>query len=231
MDRSRPLTAAAAVVSAVLFGVAVKAQPAPQPAFEAACAAELQRDQGESNQGLPDGGYRRNYWRGQFPLWMKEDPETLKRWTRQRISYGVPAVEACGAKFVLQARGIALVNAPVRPTALRPTKALEAHNPANDATKCLEPIAFRDFKRRHVSGIMGASFRNSCPFPVEAQWCIGEGACSRGYGNIATMPAKGDRGFSFDVKANTIATVHWAACRKGFGYRPDFRGTLQYVCK
>lgn len=231
MGTSRPLIVAAAAVAAVFFGEAVKAQPAPQPAFEAACAAELQRDQGESNQGLPDGGYRRNYWRGQVPLWMKEDPETLKRWTRQRISYGVPAVEACGARFVLQARGIALVNAPARPTALRPTNVLEAHNPANDASKCLEPIASRDFKRRRVISAMGAVFRNVCSYPVETQWCIGERDCARGYSNLATMPAKGDRSFSFDGKANTITTVHWAACRKGFGYRPDFKGTLHYVCK
>lgn len=114
---------------------------------------------------------------------------------------------------------------------LRPTKVLEAHNPANEASKCLEPIAKRDFKRRGVRSIMGAAFRNACAYPVEAQWCIGEGACSRGYGNLATVPAKRDFGFSFDGKADTITTVHWAACRKGFGYRPDFKGTLHHVCK
>lgn len=123
--------------------------------------------------------------------------------------------------------------APPTPTSppLRLTKVLEANNPANEASQCLEPIANRDFKRRGVISNSGAVFRNKCAFPVETQWCIGGAACAQGYDNLATMPAKGDRGFSFDTKADTITTIHWAACRLGFGYRPDLKGTLQYVCK
>ena len=116
-------------------------------------------------------------------------------------------------------------------TELRPTATLVAHNPANEASNCLEPIARSDFESRGVSSIMGAVFRNSCAYPVETQWCIGDEACARGYGNLATMPANGDRGFSFDTKADTITTIRWAACRLGFGYRPDLEGTIQYVCK
>lgn len=120
---------------------------------------------------------------------------------------------------------------PIAVPPLRPTVVQEAHNPANDASQCLEPIAKHDFDRRGVRSIMGAVFRNACAYPVETQWCIGEDACSRGYGNVATLIAKHDSGFSFDPKADTITTVHWAACRHGFGYRPDLKGTLHYVCK
>lgn len=116
-------------------------------------------------------------------------------------------------------------------TQLRPTAMLVAHNPANEASNCLEPIAKTDFETRGVSSIMGAVFRNSCAYPIETQWCIGDEACARGFDNLATMPANGDRGFSFDAKADTLTTVHWAACRLGFGYRPDLEGTIQYVCK
>ena len=132
--------------------------------------------------------------------------------------------EAADAAGAAEAAGVPL-------TQLRPTATLVAHNPANEASNCLEPIAKADFDSRGVSGIMGAVFRNSCAYPVETQWCIGDEACARGYGNLATMPANGDRGFSFDTKADTITTVRWAACRLGFGYRPDLEGTIQYVCK
>lgn len=115
---------------------------------------------------------------------------------------------------------------------LRPTATLEDHNPANEASHCLDLIINRDFEARGVSSVMGAVFRNSCPFPVETRWCIGANRCATGYDNLATMPASNDRGISYDEPApGTTIETRWAGCRLGFVYRPDFAGTLHYACK
>lgn len=115
---------------------------------------------------------------------------------------------------------------------LRPTATLEDHNPANEASHCLDLIVNRDFEARGVSSVMGAVFRNSCPFPVETRWCIGANRCATGYDNFATMPASNDRGISYDEPApGTTTETRWAGCRLGFVYRPDFAGTLDYACK
>lgn len=122
---------------------------------------------------------------------------------------------------------------------LRPTAALEAHNPANEASQCLDLIIKRDFEARGVSTIMGAVFRNSCPYPIETRWCIG-GRCATGYDNLATVPnddiaterKESDFGISYDQPApGTTTETRWAGCRNGFAYRPDFAGTLHYACK
>lgn len=113
---------------------------------------------------------------------------------------------------------------------LRPTAVLEAHNPANEASQCLTLITKADFKRQRVSTTMGAVFRNSCAYPVEALWCIGA-RCSTGYDNVATMPAKGDRGISYETPAGVKTDTRWAGCRLGFAHRSDFAGTLHYACK
>lgn len=116
---------------------------------------------------------------------------------------------------------------------LRATAVLEAHNPAADASQCLELITKRDFDAKGVRSNMGAVFRNKCNYPVETRWCIGEGRCSKlGYDNLATMPASGDRGISYDEGPKGVKTLtHWAACRTGFAHRPDFAGSLHYACK
>lgn len=115
---------------------------------------------------------------------------------------------------------------------LGPTVALEAHNPANEASDCLEPIDASAYDGRGVKSITGAVFRNTCAYPVETRWCVGADRCAKGYDNLATMPAKADRSISYDPpRDGTKATIHWAGCRMGFANRPDFAGTLQYACK
>lgn len=113
---------------------------------------------------------------------------------------------------------------------LRATATLEAHNPANEASDCLDLITKNNYERMGVSSTQGAAFRNRCPFPVEARWCIGS-RCATGYDNLATMPAKNDRGISYDAQPDVIIQTKWAGCRQGFAYRPDFAGTLNYACK
>ncbi|MES2001101.1 MAG: hypothetical protein V4444_02160 [Pseudomonadota bacterium] len=113
---------------------------------------------------------------------------------------------------------------------LRATATLEAHNPANEASDCLDLITKSNYERMGVSSTQGAVFRNRCPFPVEARWCIGS-RCANGYDNLATMPAKDDRGISYDAQPGVTIQTKWAGCRQGFAYRPDFAGTLQYACK
>lgn len=116
---------------------------------------------------------------------------------------------------------------------LHPAKSLKAHNPANEASQCLELITKRDYKRRHVtSSVTGAAFRNSCSYPVETRWCIGADRCARlGYDNLATMPASKDRAISYDAPVGVKTETRWAGCRLGFEHRPDLRGTLHYACK
>ncbi len=117
-------------------------------------------------------------------------------------------------------------------TPLRPTKALEAHNPAGDAFQCLELITSRDYEAKGASSNKGAVFRNKCTFPVEAIWCVGEESCAaKGYDNLGTMPASRDKGISYDAQKVTQMKVRWRACRSGFAYRPDLKGTLFYACK
>jgi hypothetical protein len=114
---------------------------------------------------------------------------------------------------------------------LRPTAKLEAHNPANEASGCLEPIDSTRYKAKGVSSTMGAVFRNICAYPVEARWCLGD-RCAHGYDNLATIPASGDRGISYDPPADgSRMRIRWVGCRMGFVHRADFEGTLQYACK
>lgn len=143
--------------------------------------------------------------------------------------WGVGASPSASAASVA-ARNKAAADAAAVPP-LRPTAALETHNPANEASQCLELITKRDYKARGVSSNMGAVFRNSCAYPIETRWCIGADRCARGYDNLATMPASNDRGISYDAPAGTKIETRWAGCRLGFAYRADFAGTLHYACK
>lgn len=115
---------------------------------------------------------------------------------------------------------------------LRPTKVLEAHNPAHEASQCLELITKKDFKRRGIKSVMGAVFLNRCSYPIETRWCIGTDRCARlGYDNLATMPASNYRSISYDAPVGVKTETRWAGCRLGFAHRPDFAGTLNYACK
>lgn len=114
---------------------------------------------------------------------------------------------------------------------LQPTATLEAHNPANESSQCLDIIFNHEFEARGVSSNMQAVFRNSCPFPVDAKWCVGADRCTTGYDSIGTMRASGDQPISYVAPAGVTPLVRWAGCRMGFAYRPDFAGTLHYACK
>ena len=140
-----------------------------------------------------------------------------------------PATSQSASAATVAARNKAAVEAAAIPP-LRPTAVLEAHNPANDASQCLTLITKANFKRQRVSSTMGAVFRNSCAYPVETLWCIGA-RCTTGYDNVATMPANGDRGISYDTPPGVKTDTRWAGCRLGFAHRADFKGTLHYACK
>lgn len=114
---------------------------------------------------------------------------------------------------------------------LRSTATLEAHNPANEASDCLEPIDSSAYDARGVKSVTNAVFRNTCAYPVEARWCVGATGCAKGYDNAGTMPANADKSISYVPPSDGTKTIHWAACRNGFAYRADFAGTLQYACK
>ena len=157
-----------------------------------------------------------------------------------RYSLARPQIEAPAEKCVAKVwmKKFNAMHAPKASTGgsnvppLRPTVVSEAHNPANEASNCLEPIDASNYKARGVSSTMGAVFRNRCAYPVEAHWCIGADRCAKGYDNLATMPASADRAISYDPPSDgSKAMIRWGACRLGFAARPDLAGTLKYSCK
>ncbi|MEO7814047.1 MAG: hypothetical protein ABIR87_01230 [Sphingomicrobium sp.] len=117
----------------------------------------------------------------------------------------------------------------IRP--LRPTVAQEAHNPAGEATDCVRVIYKGDFDAQHVSTTQKAVFRNTCPRPVEVTWCTLNGDCKPGYTNLATVPARKDRGFSYEpsVRGSKVA---YAACYNGFiSHQGELSKKLNHACK
>lgn len=113
---------------------------------------------------------------------------------------------------------------------LRPTVVQEAHNPAADATDCLEPIFHSDFKARGVKSNMEAVIRNKCARPVSVTWCIRGWGCKPGYSNLGTVPARGDMPVSFVYKGPTC--IEFAGCYNGFS--PDqgeLSKKLLHACK
>lgn len=109
-----------------------------------------------------------------------------------------------------------------------------AHNPAADASDCIQPIAKADFERLGVSSNQGAVLRNTCAFPVEVIWCLRGGDCRPGYSNLGTVPARADRGISYDpiVDSPVGDVIEWAACRDGFIQgQGELSRRLEHACK
>lgn len=119
--------------------------------------------------------------------------------------------------------------APVPP--LRPTVAQEAHNPAGEASDCVRVIYSDDFEVEHVSTTQKAAFRNRCSRPVEISWCTATDDCRPGYTNLATVPAKNDRGFSYEPSV-AGSKVAYAACYNGFvQHQGELSKKLLHACK
>lgn len=192
-----------------------------------ACAAVFSKDYQETNKRL---GWPRARYDKVVDSYIQQGSE----WTTEGVRnsarvYGSTHLIGCiMGQMLLHREGQTNVTAPAP---LRPTAKLEAHNPANEASLCLELITKSQYKARAASSIMGAVFRNRCDFPVETRWCIGEDRCASGYDNLATMPASKDNGISYDEPPGRVTKTRWAGCRLGFAYRPDFKGTLHYACK
>ncbi len=114
---------------------------------------------------------------------------------------------------------------------LRPTITQAAHNPAGEATDCVRVIYADDFDVEHVSTTQKAVFRNTCPHPVEVTWCTLTGDCRPGYTNLFTVPARKDRGFSYEpsVRGSKVA---YAACFNGFvPHQGELSKKLNHACK
>jgi len=125
-------------------------------------------------------------------------------------------------------------SAPVAPATSPATASLVGHNPAGEASDCIQPIAKPDFDRLGVSSNQGAVLRNTCAFPVEVVWCLRGGDCRPGYSNIATVPARADRGISYDPVVESAAgdVLEWAACRNGFAQgQAELSRRLEHACK
>lgn len=97
---------------------------------------------------------------------------------------------------------------------LRPAVVQEAHNPAGEATDCLEAVFHPDFKARGIKSAMEAAIVNKCARPVIVTWCIEGWDCKPGYSNLGTVPAKNYRSVSFVYKGPTRLKL--AGCYNGF---------------
>lgn len=114
---------------------------------------------------------------------------------------------------------------------LRPTKIVEAHNPAGEAGDCVTVIYQDSFEAQRVSSTQKAVFRNSCPRPIEVTWCTISSDCRPGYSNIFTVLARSDRGFSYEP-ATPGSGVNYAACYNGFvAHQGELSKTLLHACK
>ena len=114
---------------------------------------------------------------------------------------------------------------------LRPTGTQEDHNPAGEAADCIRVIYTEDFEVEHVSSTQKAAFRNRCSKPVEVVWCTLTSDCRPGYSNLATVPARKDRGFSYEPSV-AGSKVAYAACYNGFvQHQGDLSKKLLHACK
>ena len=119
--------------------------------------------------------------------------------------------------------------APV-PTPLRPTVMQEAHNPAGEASDCLEAIFHPDFVARGIKSNMEAVIRNKCARPVSVTWCVKGCDCKPGYANLGTVPAGGYHPVSFVYKGPT--RIEFAGCYNGFTRDQGELGRkLLHACK
>jgi hypothetical protein len=120
--------------------------------------------------------------------------------------------------------------APIKPD----TKSTE-HNPAHNATNCIQIFHEAEMKARGLKTIMRSMMVNNCPYPISVLWCVvGDqrraGDCNPGYSNLADLDARGGRGIDSDYQG-----VHFAACRlgKNMGFQPvekDPRQPFRFSC-
>lgn len=72
--------------------------------------------------------------------------------------------------------------------------------PENEASNCLQLMNDPDGRVR---------LQNTCPFPVEAQWCIEGNDCNPGYTNMASISP----GASKTMQGGSGHLIHYAACK------------------
>lgn len=117
------------------------------------------------------------------------------------------------------------------PPPLRQTVIEDAHNPGGEASDCVRVIYAADFEVEHVSTTQKAAFRNRCSRPIEVTWCTMTDDCRPGYTNLATVPAKRDRGFSYEPSVHG-SKVAFSACYNGFvRHQGELSKKLLHACK
>lgn len=120
----------------------------------------------------------------------------------------------------------------------RDTKSKE-HNPAHNASTCIQVYGPADMKARGLKSIMRSMLLNACPYSVSVIWCVEPGNgrpgdCTRGYSNLADLSAAGQQGSSRGIDADG-QQVQYAACRlgPGMGFQPvekDPRYPYRFSC-
>ena len=147
---------------------------------------------------------------------------------------GATSQSASGTTVAARNRAAHAANAAATGTGLpllRPTVSQEAHNPAGEASDCVRVIYSDDFEVEHVSTTQKAVFRNRCSRPIEVSWCTITSDCRPGYTNLATVPAKKDRGFSYEPSV-AGSRVAFSACYNGFvQHQGELSKKLLHACK
>jgi hypothetical protein len=105
-------------------------------------------------------------------------------------------------------------------------QSLYVHNPANDATKCVEV-------RPGIVGKLSNSnlkIVNKCGYNVDVKWCVTP--CKRGYDSMDMIKAGTEASIA---EADPGDGAYYAACRAGeglgFGWAPGLNEKRQHICK
>jgi hypothetical protein len=188
-----------------------------------ACTEEIKRAQIDSQSwtGNPDdvaarlGRFQKDLFEGRC----SGHPEARAyiHGAMKMLAYGGnPAGSGGGAQPAVVASSAVNEGGSSKPSApLRPDTKSKDHNPAHNATDCIQIYHEAEMKARGMKSILRSMMVNSCAYPISVQWCVvgdqrGPGDCNPGYTNLADLPAKGGRGIDSDNQA-----VRYAACRFG----------------
>ena len=95
------------------------------------------------------------------------------------------------------------------------------HNPAHDATRCVQIQDARN----------GANFYNSCNFAVELTWCVEGVDCNPGYSNTWTLGA--GRQWPIQGTSKQRRQIYYAACKgaNSFNHTSDLGRHKQHSCE
>ena len=135
------------------------------------------------------------------------------RYARERAEYEAPAFRPAAGGKRRGATGGSSNPAPggssVPP--LPPTTALESHNPANEASQCLEVIFHDDFEARDVRSSM--RWCSATVAAIGSKRCGASGRAARALDNVGAVEANADRPISYSTLGGKAPLIRGVGCR------------------